>query len=112
METNKTSASSKINEYSGIIGLITSLLTLAYIFGSLSTRVANLEQTYMSEHQIITIIDGAVEKEREISDSKYYIRPEIAIQYLSKQQFQQYMELYLETAEDYKHVWKDNYTNH
>jgi len=99
----------RFNEYSGVIGLITSLLTLAYIFGSLSTRVANLEQTYMSEHQIISIIDGAVEKEREISDSKYYIRPEIAVQYLSKQQFQQYMDLYLETAEDYKQMYNEKF---
>ena len=101
----------EINNYSGVIGLITSFITLAYIFGSLSTRVSNLEATYMSEHQINQLIKSASEKEREISDVKYYTRPEISIDYLSKDQFKEYMDLYQESAIDYERVWKNKYKN-
>ena len=99
----------EINNYSGIVGLITSLITVAYIFGSVSTRVSNLETTYMSEHQINQLIKSAVTKEREISDVKYYTRPNIEVDYLSKNEFKEYMDLYKEKSKEYEYIWKQKY---
>jgi len=97
------------NKYSGVISLVTSLLTVAYLFGHMSTEITNIKSSTMKEHAIVDLIKDAVKKEREISDSRYYIRPEIAAEYLTKEQFKEYMDLYMQTAHDYVHIYNRKY---
>jgi len=99
----------EFNKYSGIIALVTSLITVAYMFGSISSRIGTLEKEIMSEQTIVHIMQEVAKKEREISDIKYYVKPEVSVQYLSKAEFQQYKDLAEQMQKNYQMMWESKY---
>ena len=77
-----------INKYSGVIGLVTSLLTLAYMLGIMSAKIENK----YDRKDVIDVTSMLLDKERNLSDKSYYIKPEIATKYMTKEHFNAYMD--------------------
>ena len=73
---------------SGTVSLFISLVTFAYTFGIMNQKIDTKED----RKGVIAISRDLLLKERALSDAKYYIRPEVAIKYMTKENFQTFMD--------------------
>jgi len=75
------------SEYSGMLSLILSLLSLAYMFGVMNTTLEHK----VTEKQVLDLSKDLIEKERALSNKTYYVKPKVENDFVSKEEFRAFI---------------------